>query len=150
MRVLLIEDKSGDVLFIQEQLTVMRRGEWELESVSRLSAGLKRLARGGVDVLLIDLGLPDSQGLDTLRRVRAQEPDLPIVVLTGNADDALGLQAIREGAQEFLRKQEVRGPWLVRALQLAIQQGSRSDEETEATSLASIELGVALAGKLSP
>lgn len=121
MRVLLIEDNPGDVLFIQEQLKEVRRGECELESVSLLSAGLKRLARGGVDVLLTDLGLPDSQGLDTLRRVREQAPDLPIVVLTGNKDDALGLQAVRAGAQDFLCKGEVRGPGLMRTLGFAIQ-----------------------------
>src|SRR5438105_1256063 len=128
MRVLLIEDNPDDVLFVQEELAQAGRGDWAVESASLLSAGLTRLARGGVDVLLTDLGLPDSQGLDTLRRVREQAPELPIVVLTGTGDDALGLQAVSEGAQDYLYKGEVQGRALLRTIRFAMQRRSRSSD----------------------
>ena len=74
IEVLLIEDDPGDVLLIREWLQVSRTADYRLEHADRLSAAQKSLKEGHFDVVLVDLGLPDSQGLDTVRRVRAQAP----------------------------------------------------------------------------
>jgi len=86
-----------------------------------LSKGLVCLVRGGIDVVLLDLGLPDSQGLDTLGEVRAQAPAEPIVVLTGLDDEALALQAVRQGAQDYLVKGDLDNKVLWRAVRYAIE-----------------------------
>ena len=81
--ILLIEDDADDADFIQEILVKGNRRAFELEWVARLAEGLKRLRQGGIDVVLLDLSLPDSHGLDTLTRLQAQGPGVPTVVLTG-------------------------------------------------------------------
>ncbi len=91
--VLLIEDNPGDARLIQELLAEPGGAVFTLDCVDRLSTGLKRLAEGGIDVILLDLGLPDSQGLDTFARTYEQTRDVPIVVLTGLDDETLATQA---------------------------------------------------------
>ncbi|MCK4789915.1 MAG: response regulator, partial [Desulfobacteraceae bacterium] len=80
IRVLLIEDNPGDARLIREFLAEAEETVFTLECVDRLSTGLKRLANGAIDVILLDLGLPDSQGLDTLARTYDQVRDVPIVL----------------------------------------------------------------------
>ena len=121
MRVLLIEDNEDDVLIIRETLAEVRSASFDLECAGRLSTGLERLAAGGIDVVLLDLGLPDSQGLETLGRVHAQAPEAPIVVLTGLKDETLAVKAVQEGAQDYLVKGLVDGKLLARALRYAIE-----------------------------
>ena len=88
--VLLIEDNPGDARLIREMLAEGGGDRFKLECADRLSTGLERLAEGGVDIVLLDLGLPDSQGLDTLHKVIAEVPEVPItVVLTGTDDEEL-------------------------------------------------------------
>lgn len=116
IRVLLVEDNPGDARLVQEYLSKAVVAPFSLDSVERLSAALKRLAVGGVDIVLLDLGLPDSQGLETLASVRAQAPDVPIIVVTGLDDRQVGLEAIRNGAQDYLVKGRVDGYLLGRAL----------------------------------
>ena len=135
VRVLLIEDNAGDARLIREMLTEAKSGSlsagrqaFDLECADRLQAGLERLAKGGIDVLLLDLGLPDSQGLDTLARVQAQAPQVPIVVLTGLDDEALAVKAVREGAQDYLVKGQVDSDPLVRSIRYAIER-KRVEEE---------------------
>jgi pilus assembly protein CpaE len=126
MNILLIEDNPDDVTYIEEELAQASGTPYKLEHAGTLSAGLKRLVRGGIDLVLTDLGLPDSKGLETVRRLRKDGPYLPIVVLTGYGDEWLGLSAVREGAQECLLKQELPGSNLTRTLRHAIQRHSRS------------------------
>ena len=83
--------------------------------------GLKRLGEEVFDAMLLDLNLPDSRGLDTLVRAQAQAPAVPIVVLTGLADEAMGIEAVKRGAQDYLAKGQVDGNLLVRALRHAIE-----------------------------
>ena len=118
---LLIEDNQGYALLVGEHLEQVKPGTFDLQHVSRLSAGLERLVRGGIDVVLLDLTLPDSHGLDTYVTVRSQAPEVPVVVLTGVDDEKLAIQAAREGAQDYLVKGRVRGDTLVRCLQYAIE-----------------------------
>ncbi|MFQ5839519.1 MAG: response regulator [Candidatus Methylomirabilales bacterium] len=127
IRVLLIEDNLGDARLIREMLAEARGAPFELECADRLSTGLERLAAGGIDVLLLDLLLPDSQGLDTVGRVRALAPEVPIVVFTVLGDETLAVQAIREGAQDYLIKGQMDGHLLVRAMRYAIER-KRAEE----------------------
>ena len=122
-KVLLIEDNPGDVRLIREMLAEAGGALYDLECADRLQTGLERLAEGGIDVILLDLGLPDSQGLDTLGRVLAESLAAPavIVVLTGLDDEALAVQAVGAGAQDYLVKGQVEGNLLVRALRYAIE-----------------------------
>lgn len=120
IRLLLIEDNPADAELIQEALGEASRS-FRLERCARLEDGLSRLARGGIQVLLLDLSLPDAFGLEGLRRVRAEWPELPVVVLTGQADASLGARALQEGAQDYLIKGECDGPPIARALRYAIE-----------------------------
>jgi two-component system sensor histidine kinase UhpB len=86
-----------------------------------LSSGLARLKDGGIDVLLLDLGLPDSRGLAALSRVQAQAPGVPVVVLSGADDEQLAMEAVREGAQDYLVKTHADLHLLTRSLRYAIQ-----------------------------
>ena len=117
-RVLLIEDNPGDAELIA--ISLEGAGGYQLEVCGRLSEAVERIARNGLDLILLDLGLPDSEGLDTFLRVNARAPHLPIVVLTGSEDDTLALQAVREGAQDYLVK-GVASPLLLRSLRYALE-----------------------------
>lgn len=119
--ILLIEDNAGDANLIEEYLTDVGENRFTLERATRLAAGLTRLALAGIDGVLLDLGLPDSTGLDTFRKVHAQAPHLPIVILSGADDKPFAQQAVREGAQDYLLKGEVHGNELVRSLHYAIE-----------------------------
>jgi signal transduction histidine kinase len=119
--VLLIEDNPGDARLIREILAEARSALFQVEWVGRLGDGLARLASSGVGVVLLDLSLPDSQGLETFRRVRAQAPGVPIVVLSGLDDEEMALRAVREGAQDYLVKGQVNNHLLTRALGYAIE-----------------------------
>jgi signal transduction histidine kinase len=126
--VLLVEDNDGDARLIREMLHDASGARFRLECADRLDSGLQRIAAGGVDVVLLDLSLPESQGLDTLFRVHAQAPAIPVVVLTGSKDEELGNTAVQSGAQDYLIKGQVDGPLLARALRYAIERG-RIEEE---------------------
>jgi PAS domain S-box-containing protein len=120
VRILLIEDNPADVDLVREALPDAGAASFLVESAPRLSAGLARLEAGGIDLVLLDLGLPDSQGLDTLRKTRDAAPNVPVIVLTGNDDQAIGLAAVSAGAQDYLVKGEVTGNSLARSLRHAI------------------------------
>lgn len=92
-----------------------------IERVDRLSKGLDRLAADGIDAILLDLGLPDSQGLSTFEKIYAATKHVPILILTAFKDDALALEAVRRGAQDYLIKGKVDSALLVRAITYAIE-----------------------------
>jgi PAS domain S-box-containing protein len=117
-RVLLVEDNPGDARLIQEMLREAGEG-YQLEWVPQLSDGLERLARGEIDLVLLDLGLPDSQGVDTFIRAFSHAPQVPFVVLSGLDDETIAVTAVREGAQDYLVKGQVDGSLLVRAMRYA-------------------------------
>ncbi len=121
IRVLLIEDNPGDTRLIKEMFTVVGSGSFQLECADRLSTGLERLAKGGIDLVLLDLSLPDSQGLDTYVRTHEQAPDAPIVLLTCLDDAALGVRALREGAQDYIVKWQLNSDMLVRLTRYAVE-----------------------------
>ena len=121
IKVLLVEDNPGDARLIQEMLTEIRGATFNFERADRLSTGLEHLVEGRIDVVLLDLGLPDSQGLDTFDKAYAQAPEVPIVVLTALDDEALAIRAVREGAQDYLVKGQVDSNLLARAIRYAIE-----------------------------
>ncbi len=128
MKVLLVEDNPGDVRLIQEMLKEVGTAQFKLGYVVRLNEALQRLGEEAFDMVLLDLGLPDSQGLDTLIRVHAQVPDVPIVVLTALADGDLGVKAVQQGAQDYLVKGQVDSSLLVRTMRYAIER-KRAEEK---------------------
>ncbi len=121
LKVLLIEDNPGDANLIRQMLTEERLTSFDLEWAEELSTGLKHLARRDIDALLLDLSLPDSQGLDTFTRVQTQAPELPIIVLSGLEDETLAVEAVRKGAQDYLVKGQVDSHLLSRAIKYAVQ-----------------------------
>jgi PAS domain S-box-containing protein len=121
IKVLLIEDNPGDARLIEEMLSGVGVSTFSIEHADRLSTGLERLAAGGIEVVLLDLGLPDSSGLDTFIRLHAQSPQVPIIVLSGLDDETLAVDAVGSGAQDYLIKGQVDSNLLTRAMQYAIK-----------------------------
>ena len=119
--VLLIEDDHAYATLLRKLMSSEREPSFELDCVDRLQAGLNRLSRGAPDVILLDLSLPDSRGLETFTQIYTQAPEIPIVVLTVNNDDSLGLEAVRKGAQDYLVKGQEDAKILARMLRYAIE-----------------------------
>jgi len=105
--VLLIEDDADDARRIREMLADAGDVGFQTERVDRMSRAVARLNRGAVDAILLDLSLPDSDGLDTFAKAYAQAPGVPIIVLADRADDKLAIRAVREGAQDYLPKHQI-------------------------------------------
>lgn len=121
IKVLLIEDNPGDARLIQEWLVQDYSPRFDLVKLNCLEDGLACLSKNDIDVVLLDLSLPDSTGLDTLRKVHEHVPELPIVVLSGLDDEDVTLQAVGAGAQDYLVKDEINENVLPRVLQYAIE-----------------------------
>ena len=121
IRLLLIEDNPGDVRLIKEMLRGPD-GQWfDLESAETFAHGLARAREAAFDVLLLDLSLPDSSGIETLTRACAELPETAIVVLTGYDDQTVGVQAVQQGAQDYLVKGDVDGKLLRRTINYAME-----------------------------
>lgn len=141
-RVLLIEDNPGDARLIKEMLRFSNTTKFELTQVESIDKAFKTLENGSFDIILSDLGLPDSWGLDTFHKLHIHVPKVPIIVLTGLNDDVTGTKAVREGAQDYLIKGQVDGDILIRAIYYAIER-KKSDEalrESEEKYSALVEL----------
>jgi len=121
IRILLIEDNPGDMRLIKEMLSDAELFNCVLECTTRLSTAIAYLAGQAADIILLDLGLPDSQGLDSLAKLCAQIPGIPVVVLTGLDDEGLALEAVRQGAQDYLVKGAINGRALWRVINYAIE-----------------------------
>jgi diguanylate cyclase (GGDEF)-like protein len=124
INVLLVEDNPGDARLMQEMLVPSkfdRAYEFSITRTDRLQSALEKLAEESFQILLLDLYLPDSSGLESLRLMRSRHPQLPIIVLTGTDDEKIAFQAVQEGAQDFLIKGQVDGQLLVRSMRYAIE-----------------------------
>jgi signal transduction histidine kinase len=130
LQVLLVEDNAGDARLLREMFSKEKAGSFELTHLLRMSEAVVHLAKGEVDVVLLDLGLPDGHGLDTVRRAHAVAPGVPVIVLTGLDDEALAAAAMAEGAQDYLIKGQIENRALPRALRHAIER-YRMQRETE-------------------
>jgi len=129
IRTLLIEDNPADARVIQEVLSESPETAFDLEWVDGLAKGLKELNAGLVDLVLLDLHLPESRGLDTFNATRACAPTVPIVVLTGLDDRELAQKLVRNGAQDYLVKGQVDNPALLRSMQYALIRHRLQHEE---------------------
>jgi signal transduction histidine kinase len=130
LQVLLVEDNAGDARLLREMFSKETAGCFALTHLTRMVDAEKHLARGGVDIVLLDMGLPDGHGLETLRRARAAAPDVVMIVLTGLEDEALAAEAIKEGAQDYLIKGQIENRALPRALRHAMER-HRMQAETD-------------------
>jgi PAS domain S-box-containing protein len=118
LTILLVEDNPADADFLEESLEDVT---WQVTHVERLREAVHCLGKSSIDVVLLDLSLPDSQGLDTLTPIRAIAPDTPIVVLTGTDDTQLAVQAVSKGAQDYLVKGQITPQLLTRSIRYAIE-----------------------------
>jgi diguanylate cyclase (GGDEF)-like protein/PAS domain S-box-containing protein len=121
LQVLLVEDNAGDARLLREMFSKERQDSFELTHFLRLSEAMIHLAKGNVDIVLLDMGLPDAHGLDTVRQVHTVAPGVPLIVLTGLDDEALAAEAMKEGAQDYLIKGQIENRALPRALRHAIE-----------------------------
>jgi diguanylate cyclase (GGDEF)-like protein len=119
--ILLVEDNPGDVRLVEELLREAWLVTGSINHVSSVEDAIGRVAKDVPACILLDLSLPDAQGLGTLERVRDAYPSVPIVVLTGTDDEAQAVQAVQEGAQDYLVKGQVDGHLLGRAIRYAIE-----------------------------
>ena len=129
IRTLLIEDNPADARVIQEVLSESPEAAFDLEWVDGLAGGLKELNAGLVDLVLLDLHLPESRGLDTFNAARACAPAVPIVVLTALYDRELALKLVRNGAQDYLVKGQIDPQALLRSMQYALVRHRLQHEE---------------------
>jgi diguanylate cyclase (GGDEF)-like protein/PAS domain S-box-containing protein len=118
---LLVEDNPGDARLLREMLNEQGASQTELTHVERLSDAELHLAENAVDIVLLDLGLPDAQGMGAVRRAHAAAPHVPLVVLTGLDDETLAAEALQEGAQDYLIKGQIDARSLMRSLRYAIE-----------------------------
>jgi len=121
IRVLLIEDNPGDCRLLRALLGESEAHHFELSEAPRLEEGLAKVAAEDFDVLLVDLSLPDSHGLDTFSRLHSKAGNTPIIVLSGLDDETVAIKAVREGAQDYLVKGKVDSYFLSTAITYAIE-----------------------------
>jgi PAS domain S-box-containing protein len=127
IRVLLVEDNPGDVGLIRELLAEVRGSGIELECLETLAGAIARLRTEGIDLVLLDLDLPDSSRLDTLRGLLAASPKALVIVLSGLQDEEIAVQAVQQGAQDYLIKGQVDRSSLVRSIRYALERGQAQD-----------------------
>lgn len=131
LRILLIEDNPGDADLIREMLPSDDESEFKVHCVSRLSDAVSHLHKQQADLALLDLDLPDCQGLNTIRLTRKAAPEMPIVVLTGNQDESVGIAAVQDGAQDFLIKGQTHRSQLSRVIRYAVYRHSVKEKMRE-------------------
>lgn len=119
LRILLVEDNPGDARLLQETIADADGGRFEITHLVRCDEATKRLVEDRFDVVLLDLSLPDSQGLETVARVNTAAPQVPIVIMTGLDDEEMAVAAAKIGAQDYLVKGHIDSRGLVRSLRYA-------------------------------
>lgn len=129
--ILIVEDNPGDSLLIREYLAERQSISAEIMEAETLESALGLLAHYDFDIVLLDLSLPDSSGLDTVRRLITRFPEIPVVVLTGLQDEDIALQAVRYGAQDYLEKQLLSANMLYRSIMYSIERQLALQEKEE-------------------
>jgi len=133
IRVMMIEDDLNYASLQRDRLAAVKGVRIDVENADRLSMGLVQLLKGGFDVVLLDLHLPDSEGIETFEKVQKKVPDIPIILLTGLDDETVGIKAVQKGAQDYLMKSKADIPILVKSIRYAIErkQTERTIKENE-------------------
>jgi PAS domain S-box-containing protein len=127
IKILLIEDNPGDAYLIGEQLEEFANFSYKLVNVETLNEAINLLKEQTFDVLLLDLGLPDSDGINTFLRIYKKNPLIPIIILTGLNDENIGSYAVKKGAQDFLVKGQIEGRLLQSTIQYSIERKKAED-----------------------
>jgi Flp pilus assembly CpaE family ATPase len=128
INVLLIEDSPDYAELVQIWLAAKQDVAFSLNWTDTLAGGLRRLAQGGVDLVLMDLGLPDSDGFETFQRLRPHVAGIPVIVLSAGDNEGLALRTVQEGAQDYLVKSSSNAESLVRAVQYALVRHNKYKE----------------------
>ncbi|MDJ0635122.1 MAG: diguanylate cyclase [Xenococcaceae cyanobacterium MO_188.B29] len=128
IKVLLIEDNPADILLVNKFFNKIKTDKFELINAEFLSEGLDYLRNSNFDVVLLDLSLPDSWGLDSLKEIQQTAAKIPIIVLTGTQDEANALAALREGAQDYLVKGSISADLLAKSVHYAIERQQNADK----------------------
>lgn len=126
VQILLIEDNEGDGRLVSELLRMEGSFGFDMTTVPTLAEATSRIRQGGIDIVLLDLALPDSRGVETLRSVLAENPAMPVVVLTGDEDGRLAMRAVQVGAQDFLLKQSLSGQALTKAIRYSLERAAHA------------------------
>jgi diguanylate cyclase (GGDEF)-like protein len=121
IKILLVESDREYLDELRERLSTVRQVDLDIEWAGELSEALARLTEGGIDAILLDLDLPDSSGMVTFERAYAFAPTVPIIVLTAEADEEVGIATVQGGAQDYMVKEEVQASVLARSLRHAIE-----------------------------
>ncbi len=121
IKILLVEDNPGDARTIREMLNDTDNTHYDIYQTSRLDEGLKILVKDHFDLILLDLCLPDSEGMDTFNIMKYNAPDLPIIVLTGLKENIFAVSAVGRGAQDYLVKGEINSKLLANSIQNAVK-----------------------------
>jgi PAS domain S-box-containing protein len=133
INILLVEDNPGDVRLLDVYLKDFFRSDFSISSAASLSTALSFLQKNIFNIIILDLNLPDSFGLDTFKTVYQNSPEIPIIVLTGQEDESTGISAMQLGAQDFLIKGEVKGKELARSISYSIERYKLLKELSENT-----------------
>jgi DNA-binding response OmpR family regulator len=118
---LLIEDNAGDARLLREMFAESGTFDMEMTQVGCMREAEKVLTERAVDIILLDLGLPDTEGLGAVQRAHAAAPRVPLVVLTGLDDESMALLALQEGAQDYLVNGQIEARGLLRSLRFAVE-----------------------------
>ncbi|MGB7969490.1 MAG: response regulator [Methanobacterium sp.] len=121
IKILLVEDNPGDARSILEMLNENDKAHYNIFQTNRLDDGIKILVKDHFDLILLDLCLPDSEGLDTFNIMKYNAPDLPIIVLTGLKGDIFAVSAVGRGAQDYLVKDEINSKLLENSIENAMK-----------------------------
>lgn len=144
LTILLVEDNSADACLVQEMLEEVEAPQFQLIHVSRLADALICLAtKSSISVILLDWSLPDAQGLDTVKQLRLAAPDIPVIVMSNLCDEAIGLQALQQGVQDYLVKRHTDTHLLVRSIRYAIER-QRMQQQLQQANASCSDLASAL------
>ncbi|MGD1713655.1 GGDEF domain-containing response regulator [Dapis sp. BLCC M172] len=121
LNTLLVEDNPGDAFLIKQLLKIESSLNFNVAHCDRLSLAIKQLNEEKIDVILLDLGLPDSQGFETISHMIEIAPNIPIIVLTGRDDEDFSVQVVQKGAQDYLVKSEISAEVLIRSIRYSLE-----------------------------
>lgn len=127
IKVLVVEDNPDDAFLIQEMIKAESPGEYDLTAEGTLNGAQDRLRRESFDLILLDFNLPDSRGLTTIKSLQQDASRVAIVVITGTDDEAIAIEALKIGAEDFLVKSQFDGPLLMRSIRYAVERKRAED-----------------------
>ena len=131
IKILLVEDNPGDARLLQEIFKEGKTAKFEIVLVDRISEAIRTLQETDFDLILLDLSLPDSNGIDTFRKISKEKPQIPIVLLTGLDDEALAVKLVQEGAQDYLVKGQINNKSLLRSVRYAVERNQKTSEQSQ-------------------